>query len=80
MAGQLFTSYFLTEGIRTTPEWEAQMSPEADLGVQLRQVHEGFRKYNQPNEAVTEDDLIIPVTQQTRSSNHQAKGNPRFVK
>ena len=61
MAGQLFTSYFLTEGIRTTPEWEAQMSPEADLGVQLRQVHEGFRNYNQPNEAVTEDDLIIPV-------------------
>ena len=61
MAGQLFTSYFLTEGIRTTPEWEAQMSPEADLGVQLRQVYEGFRNYNQPNEAVTEDDLIIPV-------------------
>ena len=61
MAGQLFTSYSLTEGIRTTPEWEAQMSPEADLGVQLRQVHEGFRNYNQPNEAVTEDDLIIPV-------------------
>ena len=61
MAGQLFTSYFLTEGIRTTPERKAQMSPEADLGVQLRQVHEGFRNYNQPNEAVTEDDLIIPV-------------------
>ena len=61
MAGQLFTSYFLTEGIRTTPEWEAWTSPEADLGVQLRQVYEGFRNYNQPNEAVTEDDLIIPV-------------------
>ena len=61
MAGQLFTSYFLTEGIRTTPEWEDKTSPEADLGVQLRQVYEGFRNYNQPNEAVTEDDLIIPV-------------------
>ena len=61
MPGQLFTGYFLTEGIRTTQEWEAWTSPEADLGVQLRQVYEGFRNYNQPNEAVTEDDLIIPV-------------------
>ena len=61
MAGQLFTSYFLTEGIRTTPEWEDKTSHEADLGVQLRHVYEGFRNYNQPNEAVTEDDLIIPV-------------------
>ena len=61
MAGQLFTSYFLTEGIRTTPEWEAWTIPEADLRVQLRQVYEGFRNYNQPNEAVTEDDLIIPI-------------------
>ena len=61
MAGQLFTGYFLTEGIKTTPEWEAWTSPEADLGVQLRQVYEKIRTYNQPNEAVTEDDLIIPV-------------------
>ena len=61
MAGQLFTSYFLTEGIRTTPEWEASTSDEPDLGARLGHVYEGFRHYNQPNEAVTEDDLIIPV-------------------
>ena len=61
MPGQLFTSYFLAEGIETTPEWEALNGQEAELAAQLRHVYSEFTKYNLPNEATTEDDLIIPV-------------------
>lgn len=25
MTGQLFTNYFLTDGIKTTPEWQASV-------------------------------------------------------
>ena len=61
MPGQLFTSYFLTEGIKTTPEWEALTGQVADPANRLQHVYAEFSKYNQPNEATTEDDLIIPV-------------------
>ena len=61
MPGQLFTSYFLTEGIKTTPAWEVLTGQMADSATRLQQVYSDFSIYNQPNEATTEDDLIIPV-------------------
>ncbi len=64
MPGQLFTHYFLTVGIRETPEWRASVAdPEAfasfRAGVSRR--YEALRRSRDPNEAVTEQDLIRPV-------------------
>ena len=61
MKGQLFTQYFLTDGIRTTPEWEAAVTKLADFRRDLGQAYERFSSLHQPNEAVTEQDLIRPV-------------------
>ena len=61
MPGQLLTQYFLSEGIRTTSEWEDSSPATAELREQLSQIWHTFSKYHQPNEAVTEQDLIIPV-------------------
>ena len=64
MPGHLFTEYFLTEGIRATPEWRESVS-SADAfalfrdGVQER--YEGLSGAADPNEAVTEQELIRPV-------------------
>ncbi len=64
MTGQLFTHYFLTEGIRETPEWrESLRTPEA-LGKFQTSVAERFAsisRFSAPNEAVTEEELIRPV-------------------
>ena len=36
MPGQLFTQYFLSEGIRTTSEWEVRWTPIVDrTGVEI---------------------------------------------
>ena len=64
MPGQLFTHYFLTDGIKATPEWKASVDrPQAFAafrsGVARR--HEDLRRSHDPNEAVTEQDLIRPV-------------------
>ncbi len=64
MPGQLFTHYFLTDGIRETPEWKASAAdPEAFAsfreGVARR--YEALRRSSDPNEAVTEQDLIRPA-------------------
>ena len=61
MKGQLFTHYFLTDGIRTTPEWEAAGSTLADFRLDLSHTYEGFTPVRQPNEAVTEQELIRPL-------------------
>ena len=61
MTGQLFTQYFLTDGIRTTPEWEAAAPRLAAFRRDLVQAYEPFTSLHQPNEAVTEQDLIRPV-------------------
>ena len=64
MTGQLFTHYFLTEGIRETPEWrESFRTPEA-LAKFRAGVAERFAsisRFSAPNEAVTEEELIRPV-------------------
>ena len=61
MKGSLFTQYFLTDGIRTTPEWEAAVARVANFRRGLGQVYERFISLHHPNEAVTEQDLIRPA-------------------
>ena len=61
MKGQLFTQYFLTDGIRATPEWEAAAAQLADFRRGLDRCYGRFAALHQPNEAVTEQDLIRPV-------------------
>ena len=64
MPGQLFTQYFLTDGIRHTPEWRASVErPQAftAFASAVAKRFEAFSHYDSPNESVTEQDLIRPV-------------------
>ena len=64
MTGQLFTHYFLTDGIKTTPEWQASVDqPEAFAGFRngVARHHEALSRSRNPNEARTEEELIRPV-------------------
>ena len=64
MPGQLFTQYFLTDGIRDTAEWrESVRHPEAFAEFQARvpTLLAAFSRSSDPNEAVTEADLIRPI-------------------
>ena len=64
MPGQLFTQYFLTDGIEATPEWRASVDNPRAFDSFKESVTDLFRRFsafNQPNEAVTEQQLIRPV-------------------
>ena len=64
MPGQLFTHYFLTDGIRETPEWKASVADREAFDSFREDVagrYEALRRSSDPNEAVTEQDLIRPV-------------------
>ena len=64
MPGQLFTHYFLTEGIKATPEWRASADRSetfARFRNDLLHVFTGFSGFQNPNEAVTEQNLIRPI-------------------
>ena len=61
MPGQLFTHHFLTDGIAETPEWRSSAAAALDFQGGLMEIFEGFRGYRQPNEAVTEQELVRPV-------------------
>ena len=64
MPGQLFTQYFLTDGIRHTPEWRAsaeQPQAFAAFASAVAERFEAFSQYDSPNESVTEQELIRPV-------------------
>ena len=64
MLGQLFTHYFLTDGIKATAEWKASLAqPEAFAAFRdgVRQKYEALSLSADPNEAATEQDLIRPV-------------------
>ena len=64
MPGQLFTQYFLTDGIKETHEWESSVSqPDAfaDFKDKIRQLLDALSQSVEPNEATTEQDLIRPV-------------------
>ena len=64
MPGQLFTQYFLTEGIKGTDDWKSSASqPEvfADFKDKIRQPIDALSQSVEPNEATTEQDLIRPI-------------------
>ena len=64
MPGQLFTEYFLNEGIRDTPEWrEIDRSPGGFESFRdgVGERYESLSGSVNPNEAVTEQELIRPV-------------------
>ena len=64
MPGQLFTHYFLTDGIKATAEWKASVARREEFAAfrdGVRQKYETLSHAAAPNEAVTEQDLIRPV-------------------
>ena len=64
MPGQLFTDYFLTDGIQATSEWRDLVSLPDEFEAfrdSAREFYDGLRGSGQPNEAVTEQELIRPV-------------------
>ena len=64
MPGQLFTQYFLTDGIRHTQEWRTSTEqPHAfsAFASAVAERFEAFGHYDSPNEAVTEQELVRPV-------------------
>ena len=64
LLGHLFTDYFLTDGIRATAEWRALSSSQDEFDAfrdGVRQLNETLSHFDQPNEAVTEQELIYPV-------------------
>ncbi len=64
MAGQLFTRYFLSDGIKQTGEWGACVDDEGVLDALRDAVSGKFKDiglFDGPNEAETEQELIRPV-------------------
>ncbi len=64
MPGQLFTEYFLTDGIRATTEWrECLDQPQAftDFKEALSAKIAWFSQFTSPNESLTEQDLVRPA-------------------
>ena len=64
MQGRLFTDYFLLGGIRVTSEWLLSVAAPGEFGAfrdGVRERYESVSGYSEPNEAVTERDLIWPV-------------------
>ena len=64
MRGQLFSEYFINEGIKATPEWENTVkfgNEFAEFEDAVRQPARSILSVRDPSEAVTEQDLIEPV-------------------
>ena len=64
MPGQLFTNYFLEEGILHTAAWQESLSQPADLDAfrtQARALLENAAAFHTLNEASTEMELIRPL-------------------
>ena len=64
MSGQLFKQYFLTDGIRETLEWrESEKQPDTFTAFvnAISACLNNFSRFSEPNEAVTEKELIRPV-------------------
>lgn len=61
MSGQLFTDYFLREGIKGTSEWQDSQADFAAFRRELSVIFRDFQQHFEPNEETTEQDLIIPV-------------------
>ena len=64
MSGRLFTEYFLTDGIKETDEWKSSVEDVeafATFKDGVSQSYEALCRSGDPNEAVTEQELIRPV-------------------
>ena len=64
MPGNLFTGYFLTDGIKATPEWRNSVAAAQEFEAfreGVRQRYDALAHSQDPNEAVTEQELIRPV-------------------
>ena len=64
MPGQLFTEYFLTDGIKQTAEWqETVQHPDVLQGLRdaVANKFEKIDLFDKPQEAETEQELILPV-------------------
>ena len=64
MPGHLFTEFFLTNGIRATSEWRASVASAQAFDAfrdGVRQRYDALSGSSDPNEAVTEQELIRPV-------------------
>ena len=66
MAGRLFTDYFLTDGIKDADEWRSSVEDAEEFATfreGVSQRYEALCRFENPNEAVTEQELIRPVLQ-----------------
>ena len=63
MPGHLFTEYFLTDGIRQTPERQSQRPAFNAFRDEARRLFQDFPADHNPNETQTEQDLIRPLLQ-----------------
>ena len=64
MTGQLFKQYFLTDGIQETLEWRGLVKEVKEFTRFTNAIStcfNNFSHFNNPNEAVTEKELICPV-------------------
>ena len=61
MPGRLFTEYFLAEGITTTDRWDVSDAALDEFRRVAAEAYERLDGYDRPNEAVTEQELILPV-------------------
>ena len=61
MSGQLFTQYYLTEGIKSTTRWHSTAANMPAFGEGVRRRYDVLQAHQNPNEAVTEQELIRPV-------------------
>ena len=64
MPGQLFTNYFLVEGILHTAAWQESLSQPADFDAFRARAHallENAANFHTINEASTEQELIRPL-------------------
>ena len=64
MPGQLFTEYFLTDGIKATAEWRESVLSAGEFGSfrdEVRRRYDEMRRLGSPNEAVTEQEIVRPV-------------------
>ena len=64
MPGQLFTQYFLTDGIKATPVWRHSVAEPKAFTIFREAVGQRLREFGHaadPNEALTEQELIRPL-------------------
>lgn len=61
MSGQLFTQYFLSDGIKETVEWAETAGDFDAFRLNLAWYWESFKIHQEPNESATEQDFIRPM-------------------